>query len=307
MHLYNLFFKVFLSYILLTMSAFAQTDTLASEISLKTYLENNSVPLNREAVFHVEISWYGDLDLYQISEISDPVVTGLSLRGSGSSNKLISDQGRPKSIRRVTYYYIPQSLGMAYIDGVNIKYNAFNTDKSETLFAQRIGLKIIDPVDDEMNTTISGTFILWVLLIGFILVVSYFLFRYYQRKDDRNKIEQSELTIEEKYLELLKQTIHLSNDANKENVNDLHKLLSSYIAEKFSVPGTIDNKIILDRLSQLKVDESLNDKIKKMLDKFELARFAAEELEISELHAFYDSIESVLMQLKDENKKSEQI
>jgi hypothetical protein len=298
---YKFLVKVLLSFIFLITPLFSQNDSLYSEITLKTFLEKENVPLNMEVIYHVELTWFGGLDDYRINEIIDPLITGLSLRGSGSSNKLLNENGKPKSVRRVTYYFKPQSLGMAYIEGLVIKYTNTITKDSETLSAQRISVKITDPVRKDGDGFFTGTFLQWILLIGFIVVVSYFLVRYYQRKDNRKDEELPQLTIEEKYLELLYQTIHISTDSAKENISDLNKMLSSYIAEKFSIPGTVNEKIILDSLSRLKVDILLINKIKAMLEKIELARFAAEKIEVNEIHMFFDSIENIFKTVNESN------
>lgn len=272
----------------------AQTDSVSSQINLKTILENESVPLNQEIVYHVELSWKGDFDRYKISDIGDPVISNLTLRGSGSSNQLLTDsQGNPKSIRRITYYFKAVEIGMAYIDGVTIRYTDTSLDKSETLVSQRIGVKIGVPLANTDDELISGTVMLWLLLAGFLFLLGYFMFRYLQRRNTA-EVELPELTLEEKYLSLLKDTIHLANGAAKENISSLSKLLDSYIAEKYSIPGSIDANIVKDRLTQIKIPEEIILKIETLYSKAELARFAGEKIEPAQLHMFYDTIEQVL-------------
>ncbi len=281
-------------FFIFTSTAFAQTDSISSQINLKTILENENVPLNQEIVYHVELSWQGDLDRYKISDIGDPVISNLTLRGSGSSNQLITDpQGNPKSIRRVTYYFKAIEIGMAYIDGLTIQYTDIILDKGETLIAQRIGVKIGPPLENSNDDYLSGTIILWAMLTGFVLIVAFFVFRYLQRRKVVEK-EAPELTLEEKYIRLLTDTIHLANGATKANISALTKLLNSYIAEKFSIPGSVDSNIVKDRLAQLKVSEEIIGKIEIMHSKAELASFAGEKIDLADLHMFYDTIEQVL-------------
>ena len=68
----------------------SSTDSIKSDIRLRTFVENEQVPLNCEVVFHVELEWKGDLNKYKISEFPEPVVSNLTMRGSGSSNKVNS-------------------------------------------------------------------------------------------------------------------------------------------------------------------------------------------------------------------------
>ena len=108
------------------------TDSLESEIRLRTYVESENIPLNREVVYHIELRWQGDLSRYRISEIVEPAVTNLVTRGSGSSNKVrTSANGELISIKEITFYFRPLEMGMAYIDGVIIRYNDTLKDKEE--------------------------------------------------------------------------------------------------------------------------------------------------------------------------------
>ena len=95
---------VFILLLLASVTLYA-ADSTASKITLHTYLEQNKVPQNKEVVYHVELSWEGELQRYHISQISTPVLTNLTLRGSGSSNRFFTDeQGKPHSLKRISYY-----------------------------------------------------------------------------------------------------------------------------------------------------------------------------------------------------------
>lgn len=294
---------IFLLILFFNSSLSAQSDSLSSEISLKTILENDNVPLNKEVIYHVELSWQGELSQYKIGDIGDPVVTNLTLRGSGSSNRITTGKdGKPLAIKRITYYFKPNSMGMAYIDGLTIQYTDTQTNKSETLSAQRIGVKIVDPVETGEDQFMPGTILLWLLAAAFLIAFAYFLFRYIQR---RNKVEKEEIpsiSLEEKYLNLQNDTIHMANGASRENISELSKLLSGYLSEKFAITGNIDLSTIKEQLSQLKVEDEIIEKISIMYDKAELARFAGEDVDLSEVHMFYDTIEGILNKINNDEK-----
>ena len=276
----------------------AQGDSLNSDITLHTYVESDNVPLNSEVVYHIELSWPGELDEYDIGDISDPSVTNLALRGSGSSNRQTTDDsGNPKAIKIVTYYFKPLEIGMAYVDGITIQYTQKASNKSETLFARRLGVKISEPTEEPKKEFIPGTIVLWAILIGFLIIVAYFIFRYVQRRNKNQDQQEKTVSLEEKYLDLLNQTIHLSNDASKENIASMRKLLTSYIAEKFSIPGNIEKNIVMERLEKSGIAKDYQAKIEQMYAKAELAQFAGEEIEVTELHIFYDTIEYILQKL----------
>jgi len=60
----------------------------SQQIQLRTFVESSSVPQNRPVIFHVELSWVGNLGRYRIEPISQPILTNLILEGSGSENRL---------------------------------------------------------------------------------------------------------------------------------------------------------------------------------------------------------------------------
>lgn len=283
----------------------AQSESATTNISLKTFLENDRVPLNKEVVFHVELSWNGNLDRYKIEEIVEPSISGLNLRGSGSLNKLTTDStGNPQAIRRVSYYFSPQSIGMAYIDGLTIQYEDKLTGDVETLIAQRIGIKIIDPVISDNDLINPGTFFQWSLFIIFIFLVVYFGFRFQQRRSTEKEEENIIKSLEEKYLDIMKETIHLANNATKENISSLSKLLNSYISEKYSIQGSVSLNQIKEKLKDLEIEEGIISKMATMHEKADLARFAAEQVNSSELHLFYDTIENILNEINNKEKNN---
>ncbi len=281
-----------------------QTDTLTSEVSLRTYAEKLIVPQNEEVIYYLELSWYGTLDRYVISEIADPVTSNLNLRSSGSTNRVTTENGQTKSYRIITYYYTPIEIGMAYIDAASVTYLDALDGSKETLFSQRISIEVSEPVITAKEEFMPGTIILWLFIFVFAAALVYFVIRYLQRRG-QNSEEEKELTLEEKYLELLKETIHLSNGANNENLSDLSKLFNSYIAEKFSIPGLISKSIVIDRLKNLSVDDKHITNIEEMINQAELVRFARVSIEETELHRFFDSIEYILNSLnKNESNQN---
>lgn len=292
-------------YLFLNGQLYAQSDSLESEIVLRTLLDNDNVPLNEEVVYHVELSWNGDLDRYKIGDISDPAISNLTLRGSGSSNRISTDEnGNPKSIKSLTYYFKPLEIGMAYIDGLTIEYIDQRTNKGEILLAQRLGVKISEATIKAKEEFIPGTVMLWILFISFILIALYFILRYIQRRKSVQDEEVIVLSIEEKYLELLKDTIHLSNNDSKQNMSDMVKLLNSYVAERFSIPGNVEFSIVKDRLEKIKIAKEYLLKVEEMYGKAELARFAGETVELAELHLYYDSIEKILNECNEYEKSN---
>ena len=280
-----------------------------SKIQLKTYLDNDQVPQNREVVYHVELSWTGELDRYQISNIGDPVVSNLKLRGSGSSNRFfVDDEGNPKSVKQVNFYFTPIEMGMAYVDGITIQYEDKVLTQKETLSAQRLGVKIIEPLPDPNAGTDIGFIVVIAIVIIFVVIVIYFVLRFIkQRKLNAHAEEEQRKTIEEKYIELL-DNIELASENRNETFSSITKLLSSYFAEKYELSGSADLNQIKEKLTLININQELQQKINDLYERDKLSKFAREQVAENELHLFFDTAEQLIKQIqkveseKDNNK-----
>lgn len=298
----SFFTILFLYFYVLHLSA----DTTAvsadvSSIQLKTFVEQEQVPQNREVVYHVELSWTGPLNRFEISDINEPATTNLSLRSSGSSNKFYQDEeGNPHSVRRITYYFTPVEMGMAYIDGVIIDYRDKQAGQESSLLAQRLGVKIVNPIREGNELLPASTVFLWIVTALFLVIVGFFLFRYMQRRNkDQQEDSEAEKTCEQKYLDLLHETIHSAGDSTADGLNALVRLLNSYLAERSGeeVSGGFDT---FQRFAEdVSLAQELVRKINTMYERSERTRFAGESLTQSDFHLFYDSVELLLKQMEE--------
>lgn len=282
------------------------SDSLNLNIELRTYLERDEVPQNREVIYHVELSWSGELSRFHISEISDPVVTNLKLRGSGSSNRFFNDaNGQPKSVKRITYYFTPIVIGMSYIDGVTIQYEDDVLKQKETLSAQRLGAKIIEPLPDPNAGLDYGTLIVIAMAVIFFIIVAYFMTRYFQqRKLNASREDIKPQTLEEKYLDLLKDSIDLSGENRNENLNILTKLLNSYLSEKYQLPSRPSFDLVAEKLENENVNQDILEKLKNLYDRDELSKFAGEAISLNEFHMFFDTVELLITRMGAELSSS---
>jgi hypothetical protein len=301
---------VYVIYLFLLNSLFAQShqDTSVSDISLRTYVENESVPLNREVVYVVQLTWHGELSRYKISEVLDPDVTNLIVRGSGSSNKVItSTVGKEISTKKITFYFKPIEMGMAYINGITIRYDDTLLDKKESLLASRISVKIIDSIRDNSSNNFFQYFIYIVAL--FIVGLGIYLFVLYNKRKKENvlkELENIKETIEEKYLRLLKETIHLAGNNYKEKLHDLTHLIIGYYSEKYSISlssmSTID---MLKYFEEKEMEQTTYSKIIEFMSKSDLIRFAGNAITESEFHQLYDNVEWILEKNKNDKPEKE--
>ncbi len=283
-------------------------DGLDTQIQLHTYLEKNRVPLNREVVYHVELSWTGELSRFQIVEAVEPVVTNLKLRGSGSSNRFYTDEdGQPYSIKRITYYFLPKEMGMAYIDGVTVKYQDNLTNEKNILPAQRLGAEITEPLPEESPGIAPANIVIFILAGLFVVILIFFLWRYFQqRKAEKARELEKPLSPEQKYLDRMKDTIDPESESTRKNFEILSKLLQRYLTEKYQLQDSALNyDVIREKLEQDGIDKALLEKLKLFYDRSELSKYAGEEITVNEFHLFYDTVELLLKRLKENRDENQ--
>jgi hypothetical protein len=273
-------------------------DSVKSEILLRTFIESDNVPLNREVIYNVELRWQGDLNDYQIKDVQEPVLTNLTTRGSGSSNKVNTfADGSVQSVKRITFYLTPIEIGMSYIDGITIKYTDMANGKESNLISSRIGIKIIEPLPDP-GSSLLPDFLVWgVVLIILVGGFIYFFIRYQKRKEAERLKAASEVveTLEQKYLRLLRETIQFETDNVRESLSDLSRLLTGYFTEKYNVPaGGISTNNLLEMLEEKDLPDETIARIKDFYPRADMVKFAAEKVDISEFHRLYDTVELVI-------------
>ena len=283
-------------------------DTSVTDISLKTYVEQETVPLNREVQYIVQLSWVGELGRYKISEVLEPDVTNLIVRGTGSSNKVFTDKnGNSVSTKKITFYFKPIELGMAYINGVTVRYDDIVLGKSESLLASRIGVSVTDPIPDE-NEQNYFQYLIYLFLFGLITLGIYIFVIYKKRKKENELKEAEEVkeTIEEKYLGSLNDVLQKKENNYPQKLNEIHRLIIGYFSELFGIPLlNKSSEEILNMLSENKLDENQYTKFKEFIEKSDLIRFAANKVSQSDFHQLYDSIEWILEKRKNENAQKE--
>ncbi len=281
---------------------FAQTgikqDSINHEIRLRTFLEKDAVPLNEEVVYNVELSWIGEVGRYQILKISEPALTNLKLRGSGSANRFYRDQNnRPHAIKTITFYLTPLEMGMSYIDGITIQYKDTKTNEIGRLIAQRIGVEIVEPVERPGQGMQLGKLIVFALIAAFMALVLYSLKRYFDQKRRQQVESEPAKTLEDQFLEELYEQIQTSNKLPEHKFNRLVDLLKRYLKQRFELPPVsafFEIRLILEKNA---VNAETIKKLEHLFERAELVKFAAEPVNESELHFFVDTVELLLSEM----------
>ncbi len=277
-------------------------DSLQTQIQLRTFLEQEEVPLNREVVYQVELSWQGQLNRYHIQKIGEPTVSNLKLRGSGSSNRFFVDSTeQPRSLKRITYYFTPQEIGMAYIDGVTIQYEDTKLNQHESLLSQRVGVKIAEPLPEPGQGMSLGQIVVLALVFLFLITLAYFIWRYFKiRKEEQQaEDETAGVSLEDNYLSELKNTVQLNSGSADRQFEALSAILFRYLKERFQLSGAALSAEIEQKIQKYLPGDEIGVKLKTMLERSELSKFARESVSETELHMFYDTTELFLQKMQD--------
>ncbi len=247
----------------LSVLIFVYGDQPLAPVGVKTSLSANTVPLDGEVVFSIELSWNGVLDDVRIDKVAEPVTENLVLRGRGSANRVIGDSlGGNRAFKRFDFYFKPQATGRARIKPVNIMY--VYRGRPHTVFSDAAFFEISPPVEKSREVFMPGSVLLWGLLLLFMAAVFFVTIRFFLvRRGQKPSVEQR-LDIGEKYHRLLQTTIHPSNGQERENRADMLKLLDSYLMEKTgqTLEGAQTREAML---AGIPGDEKVKERVFKML------------------------------------------
>jgi hypothetical protein len=197
---------------------------------------------------------------------------------------------------------------MAYIDGVIIRYHDTVAGKDERLISSRIGIKITEPLPDSSeNGTLKGVAGAGLALVLFALGLILFLrYKKRQREESAKSLSEMSETVEEKYLRLLKETIHLNTDNIKDGLSDLSHLLTGYFSEHFNMPAlNMSNDDLIKAISEKEFPDDSLQKVMAFYNKANKVKFAGESADESDFHQLYDTVEQVLEAQKSRNNTEE--
>lgn len=269
-----------------------------TDIEFKSYIEESRVPVNRQVVFHLELSWTGDMKRYQFTRIPQPVLTNLLLEMSSSSNKLETlPSGQTRSIKRISYQLSPLEMGMAYIDAVEVAYRDILTGEDSRLFSQRMEIRIIEPVAEGRSKLEALIYI--VLLILFSGTIAYFLVLYVRKRRPRRSPESTEVSPAERYHGRLAREIDPKSANLSEMTDRMSKLFREYLAEEFQIRTTESNiENMLEQLKSAGVTAADITKLTELFQKLDVIKFAGSSVNPAEFSLLYGTIENFLVQRK---------
>ncbi len=270
------------------------------KIQLRTYVESSKVPQNRPVIFHVELSWPGDLSRYRIEPVSQPILTNLILEGSGSENRLEPlENGKFKAIKSLTYRFKPLEMGMAYIDGVTVKYVDSVTGKEDRLTSQRVMVEIVEPLPDQGQGGVKS-FVFLFLIIAFLVILGYFLFMYFKKKKEARQAIEPVVPLSEIYLNRLAQEVDPRGTNLDEMVTRLSKIFREYLDQEYGIRSRESSTSeIIEQLQKIEMDESSRMNLEMVFKKLDLIKFAGKNIDPADFTNIYGTIETFLLKQKE--------
>jgi hypothetical protein len=308
------YFNIFLTIFLFT-SFFSQTikaqvpdslsDISEQNITLNAYVESSRVPLNGMVVLHIEVSWPGKLSQYQIAPVSQPILTNLLLEGSGSENRLITgDDGEPHSLKAITYRLRPLEMGMAYIDGIVVKYEDRQNGLEDNLSTQRIMVEILEAIPENGDSTFKSLIYI-ILLILFFVIMFYFIIKYFRKKKVSEHEDKTAISVAEKYLQQLSQKVDPRGTNLDEMTQRLSRIFREYIHRDFNIPAKeLSTNEILLQVKELDLQETDKEILSTVFKKLDEIKFTGKLIDPNEFTSVYGSIEEFLLRRKQEFESS---
>lgn len=271
------------------------------QILLNTYVEKSKVPLNGNVILHIEVSWPGKLNRYQIEPVSQPILTNLLLEGSGSENRLLTlEDGSLKAIKAITYRFRPLEMGMAYIDGIVIRYSERETGDEENLSSQRIMIEILEPLPERSSNRFQAVIYI-VLFIIFFGITTYFILKYFQKKKQVRQNGNSEISLAESYLNKLTQEVDPRGTNLSEMIIRLSKIFRDYLDQDFKIPAKeLSTEEIVSSLKNIDLEDVELENLAAVFEKLDLIKFSGRTVDPAEFTNIYGAIENFLIKRKQQ-------
>lgn len=301
------FFLVFTPLFSQTPDSLQSSPQQNSQIQLKTFVESSNTPLNRPVVFHIELSWIGELNRYQIEPVSQPVLTNLLLEGSGSENRLEPlDNGQFRSIKSITYRFRPLEMGMAYIEGVVVKYVNRQTGEEDQLSSQRVMVEVTDPLPEPGGGKVKPVIYI-ALLVIFFAAIFYFLLLFFKRRKEARLQPAPVIPLSEQYLDRLSHEVDPRGTNLNEMTGKLSRIFREYLDQEFSLHARESStQEIVNQLRDLDMDEKDKNNLIRVLEKLDLLKFAGKNVDPADFTNIYGTIEAFLLKQK-RNPDSSQV
>ncbi len=274
-------------------SVFAET-----EVKITARIIADEVPLNREVHLKVSATWNGPANSIKFFPLDPPTTTNLKLASTATANIVKSDSGIVSSTRQYEFLFTGETLGMAYIDEVILRYH--DADLQEhVLRTARLPLKIIDPVRDSGGKSIEQISIALILTVG-IAAASFFFF--YKRKRAAREVENAtpEKSYYEKALDDLHNKINLQTSDIGSQYAEISRIMWHFLRRRFDLqPAVGTTEELMKKLEFHHVPMEDRTALQEMMQACDLAKFSGGGTDPNQLVRIYEITKQLVEKLEN--------
>ncbi|MBN1755308.1 hypothetical protein JW877_03745 [bacterium] len=272
-------------------------------ISIRGFINKDSLPQNDTLIFTVELQLSGNPDDYSFLPLENPQVSRLNLISTSSKNRSEVKNGRTMMFKEYQFVYCPTSIGMAYINAVTLHYKYLPLDRDRTLQTMRLGVKVTDPHFPAKKAKwpwITGFSLLALIAICTILYVLLF------HKDQKEAEVDQGIPFEMEIQTQLKESRNFLKSGDLgEYFDSISHLMRRFIAEKYDFDAqgmpTIE---LINRLKEMNINDLLREKVKKVLTTCDMVKFAKHLPSQMEIDEVYINLECCTTDSIEENKEA---
>lgn len=265
------------------------------EVELNASIAPQETPLNRAAIYVVQLKWRGDLSPIEFDPPETPRLSNFKLTGSASSNWVGLENGVTTAIKTFEYTLKPEGLGMGYVEPLRVSYLDKHTNEKYDLHTTRLSVKIIDAVPEPGDTPLG----LILGIVGSLAVLSglaYFYWQTRKQKAERSRqAAQVAQPIEEEFLQELQASVDLNALDTKEAFTALSKLLRNYLQKRFDIPAQgITSAEAIEAFRPLTADLNQVMQLEEVLQTSDVVKFSGAGGDPSRLARAYALTENFL-------------
>ncbi len=272
--------------------AFAQS----TQVKLSASVAATQVPLNRTATYTVQLKWSGNLALIEFDQPETPRLTNFKLAGSSSSNWVGVESGQNTSIKTFEYTLRPEALGMGYVEGLRLSYLDKATNEKHTLYADRLGIEVIDPLPEPGEVPVGLLASVWLGIVAAVAMIALVWRARNQKKEAA--LRAAALVVkpfEQEMLEQLQASVDLNSLDTKAGFSEISKILRQYLKRRFEIPAagiTTAEVVAAYRGLDTSVDQAM--KLEEILQTSDVIKFSGESGEPAKLARCFALAESFL-------------
>lgn len=276
---------------------FATTVSAATEVKISARLVKDEIPMNRDVHLIVSASWNGASNEIKFFPIDPPTTTNLKLVSTSTANIVQSDKDGVSSIRQYEFIFRGETLGMAYIDEVILRYHDADLQEN-VLRTARLPLKIIDPVRENSGLTTENVIL---ILVFFGLFGAIFTF-YYWKKKNRDETGDEPLPVKSNFQEAvddLRDKINLQTSDINGQYAEISRIMWRYLRHRFDLqPAVGTTEELMRKLEANKV--SLDDRaaLQEMMQACDLAKFSGGGTDPNQLVRIYEIAKQLVEKLE---------